>query len=80
MTIAKLANNCATPYHGQNPRILDYRRYIRYDITPGVDRGGGGGPSGEFILAETLVHNGTAGDNGTAGVTVSLPVLGFLAG
>ena len=33
-----------------------------------------------FIPAETLVQNGTAGDNATAGGTLNHPVLGFLVG
>ena len=37
-------------------------------------------PREGFIPAETLVQNGTAGDNGTAGGTLHLPVLGFLVG
>ena len=37
-------------------------------------------PRGGFILAETLVHNGIAGGNGTAGGTLNQPVLGFLLG
>ena len=37
-------------------------------------------PRGGFIPAETLVQNSTAGDNGTAGGTLSQPVLGFLVG
>ena len=36
-------------------------------------------PRGGFIPAETLVLNGTAGDNGTGG-TLHQPVLGFLVG
>ena len=41
-----------------------------------------GVPMGGFILAETLVLAGTAGDrsNGTAGGTLNRPVLGFLVG
>ena len=35
-------------------------------------------PRGCFIPAETLVLNGTAGDNGTASGTLNQPVLGFL--
>ena len=35
---------------------------------------------GVFIPAETLVLNGTAGDNGTAGGKFKQPVLGFLVG
>ena len=35
---------------------------------------------GGFILAETLVQNGTGGVNGTVGGTVYQPVLGFLVG
>ena len=37
-------------------------------------------PRGGFIPAETLVHNGTAGDNGTAGGTLNQSVIGFLLG
>ena len=37
-------------------------------------------PMGGFIPAETLVQNGTAGDNGTAGGIKYQPVLGFLVG
>ena len=37
-------------------------------------------PSGGFIPAETLVQNGIAGGNGTAGGTVNQPVLGFMVG
>ena len=37
-------------------------------------------PMGDFIPAETLVQNGTAGDHGTAGGTLTQPVLGFLVG
>ena len=33
-----------------------------------------------FIPAETPVHNGIAGDNGTAGVTLNQPALDFLVG
>ena len=33
-----------------------------------------------FILAETLVQNGTTGDNGNAGGTLNQPVPGFLEG
>ena len=33
-----------------------------------------------FILAETLVLAGTAGDNDTGGGTLYQPVLGFLVG
>ena len=36
--------------------------------------------SGGFIPAETLVQNGTAGDTGSAGVTLNQPVPGFLVG
>ena len=38
------------------------------------------GPRGDFILAETLVQNGTAGNNGTAGGILNQPVLGLLVG
>ena len=37
-------------------------------------------PMRGFILAETLVLAGTAGDNGTAGGTLHQPVLVFLVG
>ena len=37
----------------------------------------GRGPRAGFILAETLVQNGTTGNNGTAGGTLNHPVLGF---
>ena len=37
-------------------------------------------PRGGFIHAETLVLNGTAGDNSTAGGTLKQPVQGFLVG
>ena len=37
-----------------------------------------GGPRGGFIPAETLVLNGTAGDNGTAHGPLNQPVLGLL--
>ena len=39
-----------------------------------------GGPRAGFIPAETLVLNGTAGDNGTASATLTQPVLAFLVG
>ena len=39
-----------------------------------------GGPRAGFLLPESLVQNGTAGDNGTAGGTLNQPVLGFLVG
>ena len=35
-------------------------------------------PRACFIPAETLVQNGTAGDNDTTGGTLNQPVLGFL--
>ena len=38
------------------------------------------GAHGGVIPAETLVLNGTAGDNDTAGGTSNQPVLGFLVG
>ena len=37
-----------------------------------------GGPRRNFIPPETLVLNGTAGDHGTAGRTLTQPVPGFL--
>ena len=37
-------------------------------------------PREGFIPAEILVHNSTAGDNGTAGGTVDQPVLDYLVG
>ena len=40
-----------------------------------------GGPYARGIIpAETLVQNGTAGDNDTAGGTLNQQVLGFLVG
>ena len=37
-------------------------------------------PMGGFILAQTLVQNGTSCDNGTTGGTLNQQVLGFLVG
>ena len=52
-------------------------RYGAASTSSQMNRGGG---MGGFILAETLVQNGTAGDNGTAGGTSNQPVLGFVVG
>ena len=45
--------------------------------THGVFESQGEVPRGSFIPVETLVQNGTAGDNGTA---LNQPVLGFVVG
>ena len=53
------------------------RRVLEDGLHPRTNRGGS---RGGFIPAEILVQNGTTGDNGTNGGTLSQPVLLFLAG
>ena len=49
-------------------------------MVPAYSRTNRGGPRGGFILVETLVQNGSASDNGTAGGFLNQPVFGFLSG
>ena len=51
--------------------------YNMYKCTYLPDESRGKAPRGDFIPAEPLVQNGTAGGNGTGGGSLYQPVLGF---
>ena len=75
------ASNCVVvPLHTCSdplpPACSDYV-VATVHIHGGTNRGG---PRGGFIPAETLLQNGTAGRNDTAGGTLNQPVLYFLVG
>ena len=68
---------------GRNVPIVSLRKSTQHTRIGGHatdSRTNRGGARRGFILAETLVQNATAGDNGTAGGTLIQPVLGFLVG
>ena len=68
--LARLLPRLISSEHMGSPRRVSP---CRLRTNRGVPRGG-------FIPAETLVQNGTAGDNGITGGTLAQSVLGFLIG
>ena len=67
------AENAAGANRGCDARQTHLTLLVYYRTNRGPSERG-------FIPAETLVQNGTAGDNGTTGGALTQPVLGFLVG